>query len=64
MSRTESEETAETNCQSEDLLDADTRRRYEVACSFFEKQLISIARAVSDSECLTKDDFAIRINAR
>ena len=57
-------ETAKMRRQSGDLLDPKTRRRYEKARAFFGKKLRPLAKEVRDSERLTKEDFAIRINAR
>lgn len=60
----ETEEKPETTDQSADQLDADTRREYEKACAFFGQKLSPLAKEVVDSERLSKDDFAIRIDAR
>jgi hypothetical protein len=50
--------------KSVDLGDTGTRRRYEKAYAFFGKKLLPLANDATASERLTKDDFAIRINAR
>ena len=57
-------ETEAKTYYSEDLLDSESRKRYEEACYAFDEQIKPLARAVNDSERLTKDDYAIRINAR
>lgn len=57
--------TTEDKCRAhEELLDAETRREYEEARSFFAEKLSALAKEVADSERLSKDDFAIRINAK
>ncbi len=63
MSKPKIEEKQEAVYQAEDLLDAETRQQYVEACLFFERTVDPVAQEVVNSERLTKDDFAIRINA-
>jgi hypothetical protein len=56
--------TAEGELQFPDVMDADTRRRYDEASVLFDQQTNSLVEEAAKSERLTKDDFAIRINTK
>jgi DNA-binding transcriptional regulator YiaG len=45
-------------------MDEETLKRYEEACRQLDKKLKGVAKEIRESERLTRDDFAIRINAR
>lgn len=55
---------AERDTQFPDVMDADTRRRYDEASDLFDKPTNSLVEEAVKSERLTKDDFAIRINTK
>jgi hypothetical protein len=57
-------QTDEEQEQFPPVMDDAGRRRYEEACRFFDEHLASLAKEAEDAEMLTKDDFAIRINAK
>jgi hypothetical protein len=47
-----------------DVMDAETRQRYEKACDVFQQRIDPLAREIVESERLSKDDFAIQINTK
>ena len=49
---------------SQGTLDESARKKYEKALQSLDEELRPLTDAVRDSEHLTQEDFAIRINAR